>query len=86
MATVMMGDIKGSNHCYIGNLGKIPLWNKTHLIDCTDEIIGFHWRLTDKESSYIHQYLFRMWGIIDTIIGDSPILYDLVSYYIKNIP
>ena len=71
------------NHCYIDNLGKIPLWNKTHLIGCIGEIIGFHWRLTDKESSYIYQYLFRKCGIIDIIIEDSPILHDLVSYYIK---
>ena len=83
MATVTTGGIKGSDHFYIGDLGKIPLWNKTHLTDCIGEIIGFHWRLTDKESSYIHQYLIRKWGIIDTIIGNSPILYDLVSYHIK---
>ena len=86
MATVTKGDIKGSNHCYIGDLGKIPLWNKTHLTGCIGEIIGFHWRLTDKESSYIHQYLIRKCGIIDTIIGDSPILYHLVLYNINYIP
>ena len=47
------------------------------------EIICFHRGLTNKETLYIHQYLIRKWGIIDTVIGDSPILYDLVSYYIK---
>ena len=25
------GNIKGSNHCYIGDLSKIPGWSKTHL-------------------------------------------------------
>ena len=60
-----MGNIKGSDHCYIGNLGKIPGWNKTHLTGC----IGFHRRLTDDEILYIHEYLMRKWGITDTIIS-----------------
>ena len=36
------GNIKGSNHCYIGDLGKIPGWSKTHLTGCIGKIIGFH--------------------------------------------
>ena len=38
ITTFTTGDKKGSDHCYIGNLGKIPSWNKT-------EIIGFNRRL-----------------------------------------
>ena len=55
------GNIKGSDHCFIGDLGKIPSWNKTHLTGCIGEIIGFHRSLTDKETSYIHQYLMTKW-------------------------
>ena len=61
--TFTMENIKGSDHCYIGDLSKILRWNKTHLTGCIGEIIGFHRRLTDKETSYIHQYLIRKWGI-----------------------
>ena len=55
------GNIIGSDHCYIGDLGKIPGWNKTHLTGCIGEIIGFHRILTDEETSYIHQYLMTKW-------------------------
>ena len=41
-----MGSIKGSDHCSIG---------------CIGEIIGFHRRLTDEETSCIHQYLMKKW-------------------------
>ena len=43
-------------------------FEKTHLTGCIGEIIGFHRRLRDKETSYIHQYLMRKWEITDTII------------------
>ena len=69
LITFTTGNIKGSDHCYIGNLGKIPGWNKTHLTGCIGEIIGFHRRLTDDEILYIHEYLMRKWGITDTIIS-----------------
>ena len=49
LITFTTGNIKGSNHCYIGNLGKIPSWSKTHLTGCIGEIIGFQRILTDKE-------------------------------------
>ena len=65
-----MGSIKGSDHCYIGDFGRMPNWKKyvgdfgimpgwseTHLTGCIGEIIGFHRSLMDKETSYIHQYL-----------------------------
>ena len=61
------GDIKGSNHCYIGDLGKLPGWYKTHLTGCIGEIIGFHRRLKDEETLYIHVYLMKKWGITDKI-------------------
>ena len=62
-----MGNIKGSDQCYIGDLGKIPGWYKAHLTGCIGEIIGFHRALKDKEILYIHEYLMRKWGITDTI-------------------
>ena len=55
------GNIKGSNHCFIGDLGKIPSWSETHLTGCIGEIIAFHRSLTDEETSYIHQYLMTKW-------------------------
>ena len=61
LITFTMGNIKGSNHCLIGDLGKIPGWSKTHLTGCIGEIIGFQRSLTDEETSYIHQYLMRKW-------------------------
>ena len=36
----LTGNVKGSNHCYIGDLRKINGWHKTHLTGCIDEIIG----------------------------------------------
>ena len=55
------GNIKGSNHCYIGDLGKIPFWIKTHLTDCIGEIIGFHSSLMDEKTPHIHEYLMKKW-------------------------
>ena len=54
------GNIK-SDHCYIGELGKIPGWSKTHLTGCIGDIIGFYRSLMDEETSYIHQYLMTKW-------------------------
>ena len=67
ITTFTMGDIKGSDHCFIGDLGKIPRWSKAHLTGCIGEIIGFHRRLNDEETPYIHQYLMTKWGITDEI-------------------
>ena len=58
-----MGNINGSNYCYIGDLGIMSGLKRTHLTGCTDEIIGFHRRVKDEESSYFHQYLMTKWGI-----------------------
>ena len=61
LITFTAGNIKGSNHCLIGDLGKIPGWSKTHLTGCIGEIIGFYRSLTDTETSYIHKYLMKKW-------------------------
>ena len=62
LITFTTGNIKGSDHCYVGDLGKIPAWSKTHLTGCIGEIIGFQRILTDEETSYIHQYLITKWA------------------------
>ena len=61
LITFTTGNIKGSDHCFIVDLGKMPGWSKTHLTDCIGEIVGFHRSLTDQETSYIHQYLMTKW-------------------------
>ena len=82
LTTFTTGNVKGSDHCYIGDFGRMPDWKKyvedfgmmpgwseTHLKGCIGEIIGFYRSLIDKETSYIHQYLMTKWGITDTIIS-----------------
>ena len=54
---------KGTDDCIIGNIGT-PLDN-SHLIGCIGEIIGFYRSLTDEETSYIHKYLMKKWGITE---------------------
>ena len=49
---------KGSDHCFIGDLGIMP--GNTYLTGCIGEIVGFYRSLTDKETSYIHQYLVHV--------------------------
>ena len=61
LITFTTGNIEGSDHCCIDDLGKIPGWSKTHLAGCIGEIIGFHRILADEETSYIHQYLMMKW-------------------------
>ena len=69
LMTFTIGNIKGSNYCYIGDLGLMSGLKKTHLTGCIGEIIGFHRSPKDQEILYIHEYLIRKWGIIDTIIS-----------------
>ena len=57
--TFNTGNAKGSDHCLIGDLGTMR--GNTYLTVCIGEIIGFYWSLTDKETSYIHQYLIKKW-------------------------
>ena len=52
---------KGYDHCFIGDLG--IRFGKLHLIGCIGEIIGFYRSLTDTETSNIHKYLMKKWGI-----------------------
>ena len=61
--TFNTGNTKGTDHCIIGNIGTPS--NNSHLIGCIGEIIGFCRSLTDKETSYIHKYLMKKWGVID---------------------
>ena len=65
LITFTTGNIKGSDHCFIGDPGIIPGWSKTHLTGCIGEIIGFFKSLTDTETPYIHKYLMKKWGIKD---------------------
>ena len=55
------GNLKGSDHCFIGDLGLLP--TNTYLTGCIGEIIGFYRSLTDKETSHIHKHLMKKWGI-----------------------
>ena len=57
------GNANGTDQCIIGDIGKKKI--KSHLIGCIGEIIGFYRSLTDKETSHIHKYLMKKWGITD---------------------
>ena len=61
--TFTSGDAKGSDYSFIGDLGRLNDSYNTYLSGCIGEIIGFHGSLTDTETSHIHQYLMRKWGI-----------------------
>ena len=65
LITFITGNIKGSNHCLIRDLGKIPGWSKTHVTGCIGEIIGFYRSLMDDKIPYIHEYVIKKWGITD---------------------
>ena len=65
--TFTMGNIKGSNYCYVGDLGLMSGMKKTYLTGCIGEIIGLHRKLNDQETSYIHEYLMKKWGIMDKV-------------------
>ena len=69
LVTFNSGNNKGTDHCIIGKVGNFStLLDKSHLIGCIGEIIGFYRCLTDKETSYIHKYLMKKWGdATDTI-------------------
>ena len=60
LITFNTGNVKGSDHCFIGDLGITP--TNTYLIGCIGEIIGFYRSLTDKETLYIHKYLMKKWN------------------------
>ena len=67
--TFTTGSIKGSDYCYVGDLGIMSGSKKTHLTGCIGEIIGFHRRLKDEEILYIRKYPMRKLGITDSIIS-----------------
>ena len=59
LMTFNTGNAKGSDHCFIGDLGIMR--DNTYLTGCIGEIIGFYRSLTDEETSHIHQYLMKKW-------------------------
>ena len=59
LMTFNMGNAKGYDHCFIGDLG--IRFGRSHLIGCIEEIIGFYRSLTDTETSNIHKYLMKKW-------------------------
>ena len=63
--TFTSGDAKGSDHSFIGDLGRLNGSYNTYLSGCIGEIIGFHRSLRDTETSHIHKYLMIKWGITD---------------------
>ena len=63
ITTFSSGDAKGSDYSFIGDLGRLNGSYSTYLSGCIGEIISFHRSLTDTETSHIHQYLMKKWGI-----------------------
>ena len=63
ITTFSSGDAKGSDNSFIGDLGWLNGSYKIYLSGCIGEIIGFHRSLTDTETSHIHNYLIKKWGI-----------------------
>ena len=61
--TFSLGEVKGSDYSFIGDLDRLNGSYKTYLSDCIGEIIGFHSSLTDTETSHIHKYLMIKWEI-----------------------
>ena len=59
LITFNTGNVKGSDHCFIGDLGIMP--SNIYLTGCIGKIIGFHRSLTDTETSNIHKYLMKKW-------------------------
>ena len=63
--TFTSGDAKGSDYSFIGDLGRLNDSYNTYFSGCIGEIIGFQTSLTDTETSHIHNYLIKKWGITD---------------------
>ena len=59
LMTFDTGNAKGSDHCFIGDLGTRR--SNTYLTGCIGEIVGFYGSLTDEETSHIYQYLMKKW-------------------------
>ena len=67
LITVIVGDLGRMPDGKKYDFGIMPGWSETRLTGCIGEIIGFYGSLTDKETSYIHQYLMTKWGITKKI-------------------
>ena len=65
LMTFSLGDAKGSNYSFIGDLGRLNDSYKTYLSGCIGEIIAIYSSLTDEKTSHIHNYLMKKWGITD---------------------
>ena len=65
LITFTTRNVKNSDSYRIGDLGKIPGWNKTYLTGCIGEISAFQKILNNKKTLYIHEYLMGKWGITD---------------------
>ena len=65
ITTFSSGNAKGSDYSFIGDLGRLNASYKTYLSGCIGEMIAIHSSLTDEETSHIHQYLMKMWGVTD---------------------
>ena len=65
LMTFSSENAKGSDYSFIGDLGRLNDSYNTYLSGCIREIIGFYRNLTDEETSYIHKYLIKKWGITD---------------------
>ena len=63
MTTFSSRDAKVSDYSFIGDIGRLNGSYNTYLSGCIGEIIGFHRSSTDTETSHIHQYLMKKWGI-----------------------
>ena len=61
--TFNTGNTRGTNHCIIGDIDTLS--GNSYLIGCIGKIIGFYRSLTDEETSHIHKYLMKKWGITD---------------------
>ena len=63
LITFSSENAKGSDYSFIGDIGRLNDSYNTYPSGCIGEIIGFYRSLTDKETSYIHKYLMKKWGI-----------------------
>ena len=52
LITFTTGNVKGSDHCYIGNFERMPGLNLT---GCIGEIIAFYETPDDQKTSHIHE-------------------------------
>ena len=64
ITTFSLGDAKGSDYSFIGDLGRLNGSYKTYLSGCIGEMIAIHSSLTDEKTSYIHEHLMKKWGVI----------------------